>query len=57
MTKEAECVPKKGDWVLLKDDKIIACDENIAKIMKIADEYRSSNVVIAKEPSSTHCYY
>lgn len=57
MKKTARCVPKKGDWVLLINDSVVACDKSALKIMKLADKYGDQEVVIAKEPSSNHCYY
>ncbi len=57
MKKTEKCVPKKGDWVLLINDNVIACDRDVKKIMEMADRYSKKEVVIAKEPSSSHCYY
>jgi hypothetical protein len=57
MRKNTTCVPKKGDWVLLINDDVVACDKNAKKIMKIANQYTDSEVVISKVPSSSHCYY
>ncbi len=57
MKKTTRCVPKKGDWVLLINDSVVACNKSALKIMKLADKYGDQEVVIAKEPSSNHCYY
>lgn len=57
MKKTAGCTPKKGDWVLLIDDVVVACNKSALKIMELADKYSDSKVVISKEPSSKYCYY
>lgn len=50
-------MPKSGDWVILVNDRVVACDKNVKKIMKIAGEYEGEEYIISKEPSSNHCYY
>ena len=57
MKKTVGCTPKKGDWVLLIDDDVVACNKSALKIMELADKYSDSKVVISKEPSSKYCYY
>jgi len=52
-----KCVPKPGDWVLLKDDNVIACDKDARKIMELAQDYEPGEVVVSKEPISQYCYY
>ena len=47
--------PKKGEWVVIVGDKIIASDRNAKKIVAIADEYPGA--VISKEPTTNACYY
>lgn len=46
-----------GEWVILKDDKVIAHDKDIAKILRMADKYKPGEIVISKEPSSKFCFY
>ncbi len=57
MTKPQECVPNKGDWVILKDDVILFCDPSSKIIMKKAKQLDDDEIVISKEPSSNHCFY
>ncbi|MCK4757031.1 MAG: hypothetical protein KAS67_01120 [Thermoplasmata archaeon] len=57
MKKEEQCIPKKGDWVVIVKDKIVACESNPKDLMVIADKYPPEDVIIAKEPSSNYCYY
>ncbi|MEM2870707.1 MAG: hypothetical protein QW379_09900 [Thermoplasmata archaeon] len=49
--------PEPGEWVLLRDDEIIACDSDVARLMELARRYSPGEVVISKEPVSQHCYY
>ncbi len=53
---EPVCVPKKGDWVVVVSNKVIACDRSAKNIMPIADKY-PDKAIITKEPTSNNCYY
>ena len=48
---------KPGDWVLLKDDCVIASDKDARKIIELAQAYEPGDVVVSKEPVSQYCYY
>jgi hypothetical protein len=50
------CTPNKGDWVVIVDNRIVACDKNPKKIVAVADKYPNS-AIITKEPSTQNCYY
>jgi len=52
-----KCVPKPGDWVLLKGDSVIACGRDVKRLMDMALADTSEEMVISKEPISQHCYY
>lgn len=56
MKQSKECTPKKGDWVVMVNDRIIACDRNPRNIVHIADKY-PDKAIITKEPSTNNCYY
>ena len=50
------CTPNKGDWVVIVNDRIVACDKNPKNIVAVADKYPNS-AIITKEPSTQNCYY
>lgn len=54
--EQAECKPNKGDWVVIVDDKIVACDRNPKNIIHVADKF-PDKAIIAKEPTTNNCYY
>ena len=57
MSRRGECHPKEGDWVILKDDNIIACDDNPKRLMDMIFKSSDSTLVLSKQPSSNNCYY
>lgn len=46
-----------GDWVILKDDKIIERDNDMKKILELAKKYDPEEITISKNPSSLYCFY
>jgi len=48
---------KPGDWVLLKDDHVIASNKDASKIIELAQAYEPGEVVVSKEPVSPCCHY
>ena len=46
-----------GKWVILKDDKVIASDDNASVILKISEKYNEDEITISKIPSTQYCYY
>lgn len=52
-----KCVPKPGDWVLLKGNSVLACGSDVKALIELAEKHGFEDVVISKEPISQHCYY
>jgi hypothetical protein len=48
---------KAGEWVIIKDKKIIAHHKDISKILQMAAKFRPDEIIISKEPSSKYCFY
>jgi hypothetical protein len=48
---------RPGDWVLLKDDTVIASNKDARIIIELAQAYEPGEVVVSKEPVSQYCYY
>lgn len=46
-----------GDWVILKDDKIIERNIDMKKILELAEKYDLEEITISKNPSSLYCFY
>ena len=46
-----------GKWVILKDDKIIASNNDAGVILKISEKYSEEEITISKIPSTQYCFY
>jgi len=46
-----------GEWVILKDDKIIERNKDIKVIMELSKKYNDEEITISKIPSATYCFY
>jgi len=46
-----------GEWVILKDDSIIAKDKELKVILELAEDYDEEEITISKEPSAELCFY
>ena len=46
-----------GEWVILKDDKIIERNKDMGVILKLAEKYDDEKIIISKIPSATYCFY
>ena len=46
-----------GEWVILKDDKIIAHNKDMKVILELAEEYDDKEITISQIPSSIYCFY
>jgi hypothetical protein len=46
-----------GDWVILKDNRIIAHNRDMKIILEIANKYKNEDIIISKEPVTGYCFY
>ena len=53
--KKARLVP--GEWVILKNNKIVEHNRDINKILKLATKYGENEITITKEPAGKYCFY
>ncbi|MBN1538945.1 MAG: hypothetical protein JW939_02285 [Candidatus Thermoplasmatota archaeon] len=57
MSRRERSHPKEGDWVVLKGDDIIACDNDPRRLMELIISINDDELLLSKQPSSSHCYY
>lgn len=47
-----------GEWVILKDDEIIAHNKDLKIILELGEkQYKDEEVIISKIPSTNSCFY
>jgi hypothetical protein len=46
-----------GEWVILKDDKIIEHNKDIKAILELSKKYEDKEITISKIPSAKYCFY
>ena len=47
-----------GDWVILKNDKIVEQNKDINVILELGEKkYKDKEVIISKIPSGDSCFY
>ncbi len=46
-----------GEWVIMKNNKIVEHNNDMGKILKLANKYKVEDIIISKEPSAKYCFY
>jgi hypothetical protein len=46
-----------GEWVILKNNKIVEHNRDIGKILELANKYKDNEITISKEPAGKYCFY
>jgi hypothetical protein len=46
-----------GEWLVISDNKIVAHDKNLLKILKIADKYPDESTIVTKALSGQACFF
>ena len=46
-----------GEWVILKDDEIIAHNHNAKIILEKAKDFEYGEIIVTKVPTANYCFY
>ncbi len=49
-SEEKEVIVKPGDWVILKGDVVILSDNDLKKVIRIAESMEDDDITVTKEP-------